>query len=126
VAAPGRKGDTLPRIPEFTGNVSLQYEQSLDALPNWSAWVRGDWAYHGKSFTELRPTAATNREQEAYDITNVRFGARNEETGLDVALYVDNVFDVQGDVYLIAATATPTLKYTNLPRTIGIELSKQF
>lgn len=126
VAAPGRKGDKLPRIPEFTGNVSVQYERSLEALPSWSAWVRGDWAYHGKSSTELRPTASTNREQEAYDITNVRFGARNEETGLDLALYVDNVFDIEGDVYLVAATATPTLKYTNLPRTIGIELSKRF
>jgi iron complex outermembrane receptor protein len=95
-------------------------------LPEWSAWVRGDWAYHGESETELRPTAATNRVQEDYDITNIRFGARSEEKGLDMALYVSNVFDIQGDVYLVAATATPTVKYTNLPRTIGIELSKRF
>jgi len=47
-------------------------------------------------------------------------------SGLDVALYVNNVFDIQGDVFLVGATATPTVKYTNLPRTIGVELTKRF
>jgi outer membrane receptor protein involved in Fe transport len=126
VQAPGRKGDNLPRIPEITANFSVQYERSLAALPSWSAWVRGDWSYRGKSRTELRPTAATNRLQEDYDITNIRFGARNDDAGLDVALYVNNVFDIQGDVFLAGATATPTVKYTNLPRTIGVELTKRF
>lgn len=126
VAAPGRKGDHLPRIPEFTGNFSIQYERTLEALPSWSAWVRGDWSYHGKSHTELRPTATTDRIQEDYDITNIRLGARKDDSGLDVALYVNNVFDIQGDVFLAGATATPTVKYTNLPRTIGVELSKRF
>ena len=64
--------------------------------------------------------------QEDYDITNIRFGARNDDAGLDVALYVNNVFDIQGDVFLVGATATPTVKYTNLPRTIGVELTKRF
>ncbi|HKU16659.1 MAG TPA: TonB-dependent receptor [Steroidobacteraceae bacterium] len=126
VQAPGRKGDNLPRIPEITANFSVQYERSLSALPSWSAWIRGDWSYHGKSHTELRPTAATDRLQEDYDITNIRLGARKEDSGLDVALYVNNVFDIQGDVFLVGATATPTVKYTNMPRTIGVELSKRF
>ena len=126
VQAPGRKGDNLPRIPEYTANFSVQYERTLEALPNWSAWVRGDWSYHGKSHTELRPTAATDRIQEDYDITNIRFGARKDDSGLDVALYVNNVFDIQGDVFIVGATATPTVKYTNMPRTIGVELTKQF
>ena len=39
---------------------------------------------------------------------------------------MNNVFDIQGDVFLVGATATPTVKYTNLPRTIGVELSKRF
>jgi outer membrane receptor protein involved in Fe transport len=126
VQAPGRKGDELPRIPKWTGDFSVQYERGLEALPDWSAWVRSDWSYHGKSATELRPTAATYRVQHSYDITNFRVGATNARNGLDVALFVENVFDTRGDVFLIAATATPTLKYTNMPRTIGIELTKNF
>ena len=47
-------------------------------------------------------------------------------TGLDLALYLDNAFDVAGEVYLVAATATPTAKYTNQPRTMGLEVTKKF
>jgi iron complex outermembrane recepter protein len=126
VQAPGRKGDQLPRIPRWTGDFSVQYERGLDALPEWTAWIRGDWSYHGKSATELRPTAPTYRIQHSYDITNFRVGATSSKSGLDVALFLNNAFDVRGDVFLVAATATPTLKYTNTPRTIGIELTKNF
>ena len=106
LGADGRKGDELPRIPKWTGDFSVQYERGLEALPDWSAWVRSDWSYHGKSATELRPTAATYRVQHSYDITNFRVGATNARSGLDVALFVENVFDTRGDVFLIAATAT--------------------
>jgi outer membrane receptor protein involved in Fe transport len=126
VQAPGRKGDQLPRIPRWTGDFSVQYERGLDALPEWTAWIRGDWSYHGKSATELRPTAPTYRFQHSYDITNFRVGATSSKSGLDVALFLNNAFDVRVDVFLVAATATPTLKYTNTPRTIGIELTKNF
>jgi outer membrane receptor protein involved in Fe transport len=127
VAAPGRKGDKLPRIPEWTADASAMYTQGLSALPSWSSWARVDWAYHGKSNTELRgPLVATNRVQRDYEITNLRIGATNDENGLDLALYVSNVFDVQGDVFLTSATATPTTKYTNRPRTIGVEIAKKF
>jgi iron complex outermembrane recepter protein len=127
VVAPGKAGDKLPRIPGFTGDVSTQYTHSLSALPEWAAWARADYAYHGQSATDFRPNSfATYRIQHAYEITNFRVGATNERTGLDLALYLDNAFDVQGDVYLVAATATPTAKYTNQPRTIGLEVTKKF
>jgi outer membrane receptor protein involved in Fe transport len=127
VAAPGRAGDTLPRIPKWTADASVQYTKNLAALPAWSSWARLDWAYHGKSNTELRgPLVATNRVQRDYEITNLRFGATNDEHGIDLTLYVSNLFDVQGDVFLTSATATPTTKYTNRPRTIGLEVAKKF
>jgi outer membrane receptor protein involved in Fe transport len=86
-----------------------------------------DYSYHGRSATDFRPTStATYRIQHAYDLTNLRFGATDEKTGLNLALYVDNVFDVAGEVYVLAATATPTAKYTNQPRTIGIEVTQKF
>jgi iron complex outermembrane receptor protein len=126
VVAPGRKGDKLPRIPELTGDLSAQYEHSVAALPDWSAFVRGDWAYHGRSATDFEPTSSIYRIQHAYSITNFRVGASNERTGYDVALYLANAFDVHGDVYIIAATAQPTTKYTNQPRTIGFDVTKRF
>jgi iron complex outermembrane receptor protein len=127
VVAPGKAGDNLPRIPEFTGDLSAQYSHTLSAVPDWAAWARVDYSYHGRSATDFRPTStATYRIQHAYDLTNVRLGATGEKTGLDLTLYLDNVFDVAGDVYIAAATATPTAKYTNQPRTLGIEVTKRF
>ena len=127
MVAPGKAGDKLPRIPEFTGDLSAQYIHTLAALPDWAAWARVDYSYHGRSATDFRPTStATYRIRHAYDLTNLPFGATDETTGLDLALYVDNVFDVAGDVYIAAATATPTAKHTNQPRTIDIEVTRKF
>src|SRR3954470_6843596 len=125
VVAPGKAGDKLPRIPEFTFDLGAQYTHSLTAVPDWAAFARVDYSYHGRSATDFRPTSVTTyRVQHAYDITNFRLGATNASTGLDLALYLDNAFDVAGEVFLVAATATPTAKYTNQPRTIGLEVTK--
>jgi iron complex outermembrane receptor protein len=126
VIAPGKKGDKLPRIPELTADFSAQYEHSLAAVPDWSAFIRGDWAYHGSSATDFQPSSAVYRTQHAYQITNFRVGATNDATGYNLAFYVSNAFNVHGDVYLLAATATPTVKYTNMPRTIGFDVTKKF
>ena len=127
VVAPGLAGDKLPRIPEFTFDLGSQYTHQLAAIPDWAAFARVDYSYHGRSATDFRPTSVTTyRIQHAYDITNFRLGAMNAATGLDLALYLDNAFDVAGEVYLVAATATPTAKYTNQPRTIGLEVTKKF
>jgi len=127
VVAPGKAGDKLPRIPEFTFDLGAQYTHALAAVPDWASFARVDFSYHGRSATDFRPTSVTTyRIQHAYDITNFRVGATNASSGLDLALYVDNAFDVAGDVYLVAATATPTAKYTNQPRTVGLEVTKKF
>jgi len=125
IAAPGRKGDKIPRIPAFTATFSAQYNMALPA-DGWEGWIRGDYSFKGKSGTELRPTASTYRMQRAFSIVNARVGADNDDLGLGVALYMDNVFDVQGDVFLSAAANVPTTKITNRPRTVGIEVTKRF
>jgi len=122
-SATGLKGDKIPRIPELTATFSAQYTADL-AIGGWSGWLRGDYSYKGKAGTELRPTASTYRTQEAYSIVNLRIGADKDD--LHFALFMDNVFDKAGDVYLVASTAAPTAKITNRPRTVGIEMTKNF
>jgi iron complex outermembrane recepter protein len=126
VVAPGRKGDKLPRIPEWTADLSAQYQHNMQALPDWSAFARADWTYHGRSATDFELTSPVYRIQHAYSITSLRVGASNEHTGYDVALYLSNAFNVHGDVFIIASTAQPTMKYTNEPRMIGFDLTKRF
>ena len=125
IAAPGKKGDKIPRIPAFTATASAQYSVALP-VTGWTGLLRGDYSYKGKAGTELRPTSATYRIQHAYSIVNLRAAANNFDNGVGIALFADNIFDKAGDVYISAATATPTTKYTNRPRTIGVELTKSF
>jgi iron complex outermembrane receptor protein len=125
VVAAGKAGDKLPRIPEITSDFSAQYSHDLP-VANWSGFARLDWFYHGRSNTELRVGSVNNRLQHAYQITNLKIGASNDAQDLDLTLYFDNVFDEHGDVYLAAGTATPTTKYTNRPRTMGVSVSKKF
>ena len=125
IVATGRKGDKIPRIPTFTATLSAQYTVPLPK-EGWSGYVRGDYSYKGKAGTELRPTAATYRTQQAFSLVNLRVGVDNSDNGLGVALYASNVFDKAGDVYLVAGTAQPTYKVTNQPRTIGLTVNKQF
>jgi outer membrane receptor protein involved in Fe transport len=125
VVAPGKAGDKIPRIPEITADLGAQYTFDLP-VDNWTSYARLDWFYHGRSGTELRPNSATYRTQHAYDITNVKLGFDNANKDLNLTLFLNNVFDVHGDVYVIGATATPTTKYTNTPRVIGASISKKF
>ena len=123
IVATGKKGDKIPRIPTWTANFGAQV--SAPIANNWSAFLRGDYSYKSASGTELRPTAATYRTQHAYEIVNLRTGIDGPD-GVNISVYLNNVFDVAGEVFLVAGTAQPTYKITNMPRTVGLQLSKRF
>ena len=46
--------------------------------------------------------------------------------GDDIVLFVENAFDEDGDVYIGVGNGEPTFKYTNRPRTVGMEIRKGF
>ncbi|WP_198351318.1 TonB-dependent receptor [Flavisphingomonas formosensis] len=125
IAAPGRKGDKIPRIPGWTANASAQYTVAIPG-GRWESFVRADYSYKGPSATDFRPGTSSYRVQHGFSLVNLRVGAQNQDSGFSATVYVENVFDKAGDVYLTASPYTPTTKITNTPRTIGIELSKSF
>ncbi|MGQ0834084.1 MAG: TonB-dependent receptor [Gammaproteobacteria bacterium] len=125
VVAPGRKGDELPFIPGFTANATAQYDWALPVY-NWDGFVRGEYAYRGSSDSELQTASRFNREQSAYDIVNLRTGVYRSDTGLNLTLYVENVFDERGDLRVRDEDSLLTFKWTNRPRTVGLDLTKNF
>ncbi len=125
VVAPGREGDKLPFIPGFTANATAQYDWTLP-VADWSAFVRGEYAYRGSSNSELSVASRFNRKQNAYDIVNLRAGVYRSDTGLNLTLYVENVLDERGDLRVRDEDSLLTFKWANRPRTIGLELTKQF
>ncbi|MDA5194547.1 TonB-dependent receptor [Govanella unica] len=125
VVAPGRAGDKLPFIPAFTANVAAQYSYDL-AVADWSGFVRAEYAFHGKSNSELSVASRHNRVQNSYDIVNARAGFMNTANDLDVTFYVENVFNSRGDVRVRAEDSLLTFKWTNTPRNFGIDVTKKF
>lgn len=125
VLAPGRKGDTLPFVPEFTANATAQYSYDLP-VDGWGGFLRGEYAYRGSSNSELDTSSRLNREMASYDIVNARAGFHNLERGLDISLYVENVFDERGDVRVRTEDSLLTFKWTNPPRTVGMDLTLHF
>lgn len=126
VVAPGRDGDELPFVPDLTVNAMAQYTFPLPGAAGWDGYLRGEFAYRGSSNSELDTSSRLNRKQNSYEIVNFRSGARNLDDGLDLTFFVDNVFDKRGDLRVRTEDSLITVKWTNMPRTIGFELSKAF
>lgn len=126
VIAPGLKGDEIPRVPEMTAGFTAQYNYQLP-IQGWDGAVRVEGSFTDDSFTQFRATSEENRFQDSYSIVNARANFRNDELDLDLGLFIENVFDEDGDVSIGGgAGAEPTSKVTNRPRTVGVRITKGF
>ena len=113
-------GTPLPRIPEFKANLSTRYAWDND----W--YAQGAFIYTGDSFNTLFeggtiPTA--RRTQEAYQVLNVGVGLEREEWSAE--LYVRNLADERGDVWINAVTWDSRVM-SNRPRTVGLVYRRSF
>ncbi|EED36952.1 TonB-dependent receptor [Luminiphilus syltensis NOR5-1B] len=124
IVAPGRKGDKLPFVPEFTANAMAQY--NFEVGGDWDGFIRGEFVHRGGSDSELDTTSRFNRKQNSYELFNFRAGVMDRDNGLNVTLYVENVFDERGDLRVRTEDSLLTVKWTTMPRTIGIDLTKTF
>jgi outer membrane receptor protein involved in Fe transport len=125
VVAPGQDGDQLPRIPELTAAITAQYNYQL-AIAGWDGYLRLEGSYQDESETELRPDSPNNRLQDSYSIVNARVGFRNDDWDLDIKLFAENFLNEDADVFIGVGNGEPTYKYTNRPRTFGVEFVKGF
>ena len=126
VIAPGLAGDEIPRVPEITAGFTAQYSYQLP-IPGWDGAFRVEGSYTDDSFTQFRPTSEENRFQDSYAIINARANFRNDEMDLDLGLFIENLFDEDGDVSIGGGSGSqPTSKVTNRPLTVGVRVTKGF
>lgn len=125
VVAPGRKGDKLPFVPDFTAGATAQFRVPL-AVTGWEASLLGEYLYRGDSDSEFNTSSRFNRVQHDYSIVNLRAGLLNPEQGLDIVFYVNNVFDKRADLRVRDEDSLLTFKWTIDPRTTGIDIVKRF
>lgn len=124
--ANGVKGDEIPRVPELTASFTAQYNYDLP-IQNWRGALRLEGSFTDDSFTALNSSDPTNRFQDSYSIVNARASFRNDLMDLDMVLFIENIFDEDGDVFIGGGSGgEPTNKITNRPQTFGVQVTKGF
>lgn len=124
VTAPGKDGDRLPYIPEFSAAVSAEYSWFLGK--NYEASVRVDANYVGSSYSELRPDNPYRMEIEDYTLVNLRADIIGP-SGWSAGFFANNLFD---EVAINMGSKRSYEPYeivtSSRPLTIGVSVSKEF
>jgi iron complex outermembrane receptor protein len=121
------EGQPLPLVPDMKASVNLNYEfggQLLGSTPRLTL----SYNYVGDSFSSLAGIASTEvinpvRVQEAYSITNIRFGLNNKSWS--ATLFVNNVFDEYAKQFYNDRWIQQRLT-VNQPQTVGLNFRKNF
>lgn len=124
--ANGVKGDEIPRVPEMTAAFTAQYSFDLP-IQDWQGAVRIEGSFTDDSFTSLSPQDSSRRYQDSYSIVNTRANFRNDALDMDLTVFIENIFDEDGDVFIGGGSGgEPTSKITNRPQTVGVQITKGF
>jgi len=128
------QGDSLPFVPEFTANLTLEYGWQLGEL---RAYAWGAYRYTGATTGDFNPFVIGNGQQTdtpniqytefgEYGILSLRLGV--EGTDWTGALFVDNATDERECAYTRRDNIRPQPGncFIEMPRSIGLRLSKTF
>jgi iron complex outermembrane recepter protein len=124
VNAPGRDGDRIPNVPKHAASFAAKYEWPLAG--ELTALARTDVNYVGSSFSEFRPTSPFIERIDSYTLTNLRLGVRNELAGWSAYVFANNVFDEVAIGRVLSNAFGRDLTLSAPPRTIGLNVSKNF
>jgi outer membrane receptor protein involved in Fe transport len=114
-------GAQLPNVPKWTWSFSGTYHRPV--AEGVVGYLRGDLAHVSARINDLagKPAASLFLEPQ-YTTLNLRAGA--SFSGWDTALFVKNVTDTQA-IYNIRSSS-PYWETFSTPRTIGLEVRKEF
>jgi len=127
---PGSKGDQMPFVPHWIGNVQAEYDHAL--TDRFTGYLLGDVSYHGSSNSAFEPStpaeiAADTNDYDtrlpAYVLVDLKAGLRWDR--YDVSIFAHNVNNA---VAWVAANPTDggVGVYSARPRTIGARLTAKF
>ncbi|GAB3115026.1 TonB-dependent receptor [Aestuariicella hydrocarbonica] len=119
-------GENLPFAPKLTGNLALEWNQTL---ADGDFYARVDYRYTDRA--NYSSELDSRHEEDAYWVGNFRTGWRNATW--DIAAWAKNIND---EVYYVQKTASPLASkldggasfqaYTGTPRTYGVTVRVNF
>jgi outer membrane receptor protein involved in Fe transport len=119
-------GNRLPNVPNLTMAIGGQYTRQLGGP--WSVTPRADLRLQGGMFTDL----FNNHDQyvESYESVNLTLTVRNEDIGLEIEAYAQNLGS-KGDIIGARPGAGPITGsertvYISDPPIYGVSVSKKF
>jgi iron complex outermembrane receptor protein len=144
VVAGIQEGNRLPTVPEFQMAANATYSWLLTT--DWEGFVTGAYQHIGDRYTQIvdqspgfgtvtlitgvgEPTIDTftfNPKLPAYDLANLRVGARNDR--YEIALFVNNLTDEEARLSLDRERGGRARVgfQTNQPRTWGVQVRADF
>ncbi|GAB5458791.1 MAG: TonB-dependent receptor [Henriciella sp.] len=110
-------GAPLFNVPEWNGAAAIDFNIPLNAEKDF--YSRLDYRYTGES------TSAQGNQRDSYSLVNGRLGVQSGDW--DLSLYIQNAFDERAN-YADPVELSDSLNLIaiNRPRTIGIDLRKEF
>jgi iron complex outermembrane receptor protein len=118
----GFSGDKLPYAARFTGNLSAQ--QDFPLVGAWTGFAGGMLSYVGAR-EDVFPAASPERQYlPPYAKFDLRVGATSQ--AWTVNLYMNNVTDRRGLISGGIGNVIPYSFYYIQPRTVGVNLARQF
>ncbi|HET6537133.1 MAG TPA: TonB-dependent receptor [Sphingopyxis sp.] len=120
------EGNELPNAPRLTFNMGAQYTHELYDS-GWIATMRGDYYIQSKSYARIYNTEYDRIK--SWNNVNLSITLSNDSYGVDVSLYIKNVFDSTPitDFYTNSDdTGLNTNVFTLDPRIFGFSVSKSF
>jgi outer membrane receptor protein involved in Fe transport len=123
---PGFKGNRIPEVPEFSGNLFVEYFFPV-LSGNWEAIARVDYAYVGESYTTFRRDDPRSRKIGDYSLVNLRLTIEDGER-YRFAVFLDNAFDELAPVthFVDANRRRPDQVTPPQPRTVGVSFGYRF
>lgn len=118
-------GDYIQNVPNWTGSASAEYVFPLTGKMD--GLLRADYNHFGRSFSASNDIA-NPRLRPKWNVVNLRAGVIYDDW--EIAVYANNITNEHvnfGDSRSIAAETPGRQRLaTNRPRTIGIDVRKQF
>jgi outer membrane receptor protein involved in Fe transport len=135
IGEPLEDGDGIIGVPKWTGSFGAEYRFDVGQIPgladDYQAYARIDWRYTGERINGFGDRDSLRRRipfnvAEAYDLTDIRLGVENDKWSIQA--YVSNLFDERAQFESLGNYFQPNIREIAVaqPRTVGINLSRQF
>ncbi|WAC25247.1 TonB-dependent receptor [Blastomonas sp. SL216] len=126
--APGLKGDDIPSVPKFTIQGAAQYGWELSGAT--TASLRADVYHQSSTWTEFRHTNVFQRFLPSNTLVSLRASVAGSDGGWSIGVFVNNLLNSDTVVSKASANIFGGLNnvraISNVPRTIGLDVTKRF